>query len=193
MFLCTKRSLPFLLQFSPLCWKISWAQLPLKYGKKRSEKPILKLVICVPSVVNGKASLVCLSMAIWRRTGNMMLKHSVFHTFTLISGDRSCAVVRFGVYNKRSCQVHSPGAPQSNSATRHLPKQPDTSARLQEKVTREIKKKKKKQETEKKKRSSAELLSLSHSFNKTFCKVQKLNYIFISEPEKMKAARSRRL
>lgn len=47
---------------------------------------------------------------------------------------------------------------------------------------------------EKEKRNSAEeLLSLSHSFNKTFCKVQKRNCIFISEPEKMKGARSRKV
>lgn len=47
-----------------------------------------------------------------------------------------------------------------------------------EKVTREAEEKNKSKGTEKEKRSSAEeLLSLSHSFNKTFCKVQKPNCI----------------
>lgn len=50
--------------------------------------------------------------------------------FTLITGDRCCAVDRFRVDNKGRHQIHSPGAPQSNSATRHPLKQPETSARL---------------------------------------------------------------
>lgn len=95
---------------------------PQKYGKK-SENYVLKLVIYAFPFVNGETSLLLLPMAVWRQTGNMMLKLSNFpHIFTHIKGGTSYALYRFGVCNEGGPQLYIPDVLQNNNATRRPPK-----------------------------------------------------------------------